>query len=243
MLQVVILSLLAGLATLLGGIAVLILGRPTERSLAIFLGLAVGIMLGVIILDLLPSAYAHGTVFTAFYGFIFGKIFLFLIGQILELISPAAPAQRNMRYLLNMGYLIAVGIALHDLPEGIAIAVGYAAQEHLGWLIALAIGLHNIPEGMAAAAPLRMGGMRPFAIVIIIGLVSLFTPLGTIIGLYIVSISPEKISFLLALAGGAMSYIVLFKLIPEARQRHPNYARLGAAVGFAIIVFLSIIHG
>jgi ZIP family zinc transporter len=96
---------------------------------------------------------------------------------------------------------------------------------------------------MAAAAPLRMGGMRPFAIVIIIGLVSLFTPLGTIIGLYIVSISPEKISFLLALAGGAMSYIVLFKLIPEARQRHPNYARLGAAVGFAIIVFLSIIHG
>ncbi|WP_028306502.1 ZIP family metal transporter [Desulfitibacter alkalitolerans] len=243
MLQVMILSLLAGLATLLGGISVLVLGRPTEKSLAIFLGLAVGIMLGVVTLDLVPSAYTYGTIFTALYGFTFGMMLLFLIGQFLELVSPTAPTQRNMRYLLNMGYLIAFGIALHDLPEGIAIAVGYAAQEHLGWLIALAIGLHNIPEGMATAAPLRMGGMRPFAIIIVIGLVSLFTPLGTMLGLYIVSISPEKISFLLALAGGAMSYIVLFKLIPEARQRHPNYARLGAAVGFAIILFLSIFHG
>ncbi len=60
-----------------------------------------------------------------------------------------------------MGYLIAIGIALHDLPEGIAIAVGYAAQENLGLIIALAIGLHNIPEGMATAAPLLMGGLTP----------------------------------------------------------------------------------
>ena len=240
MLQVMILSVLAGFATLLGGIAVLALGRPTEKSLAIFLGLAVGIMLGVVTLDLLPSAYAYGTTFTAFYGFIFGKVFLFLISQVLELVSSPISVQRDNRYLLNMGYLIAIGIALHDLPEGIAIAVGYAAQEHLGWLIALAIGLHNIPEGMAAAAPLRMGGIRPFIIIIVIGLVSLFTPLGTIIGLYIVSVSYENISFLLAFAGGAMIYIVLFKLIPEALQRHPNYAILGASVGFAIIVFLSI---
>lgn len=243
MLHVMILSFLAGFATLLGGIAVLVFGRPTEKSLAIFLGLAVGIMLGVIALDLLPSAYAYGTIFTVFCGFIFGKIFLFLASQILELFSSPTSGQRDMKYLLNMGYLIAIGIALHDLPEGIAIAVGYAAHEQLGWLIAFAIALHNIPEGMAAAAPLRMGGMRPFVIVIVIALVSLFTPLGTIIGFYIVNISYENISFLLALAGGAMSYIVLFKLIPEARRRHPNYAKLGASIGFIIIATLSIFHG
>ncbi len=243
MLQVLLLSFLAGFATFLGGLSVLVLGKPTEKSLAVFLGLAVGIMLGVVVLDLLPSAYTYGTILTTFYGFIFGMLFLFLMGQLLDLISPATPAQRDMRYLLNMGYLIAIGIALHDLPEGIAIAVGYAAKEQLGWLIALAIGLHNIPEGMATAAPLRMGGMRPVTILIVIGFVSLFTPLGTLIGLFIVSISPEKISFLLALAGGAMSYIVLFELIPEARQRHPNYARLGAMIGFAVIMTLTIIHG
>lgn len=243
MLQVLLLSFLAGFATFLGGLSVLVLGRPTERSLAVFLGLAVGIMLGVVSLDLLPSAYNYGNILTAFYGFISGMVFLFLMDQLLGLVSPVTPAQRDMRYLLNMGYLIAIGIALHDLPEGIAIAVGYAAKENLGWLIALAIGLHNIPEGMATAAPLRMGGMRPLTILIVIGFVSFFTPLGTLIGFYIVNISPEKISFLLALAGGAMSYIVLFELIPEARQRHPNYARLGAFIGFIIIIVLSIVHG
>lgn len=243
MLQVLLLSFLAGFATFLGGLSVLVLGRPTEKSLAVFLGLAVGIMLGVVVLDLIPSAYTYGTLLTTFYGFIFGLLLLFLIGQFLNLFSPVTPAQRDMRYLLNMGYLIAIGIALHDLPEGIAIAVGYAAKEQLGWLIALAIGLHNIPEGMATAAPLRMGGMRPVTILIVIGFVSFFTPLGTLIGLFLVSISPEKISFLLALAGGAMSYIVIFELIPEARQRHPNYARLGAFLGFAVIIFLTIIHG
>ncbi|KUO51261.1 MAG: hypothetical protein APF76_17420 [Desulfitibacter sp. BRH_c19] len=243
MLQVLLLSLLAGFATFLGGLSVLILGKPTEKSLAVFLGLAIGIMLGVVVLDLLPSAYTYGTILTTFYGFIFGILFLLLMDQLLNIISPTTPAQRDMRYLLNMGYLIAIGIALHDLPEGIAIAVGYAAKENLGWLIALAIGLHNIPEGMATAAPLRMGGMKPVTILIVIGFVSLFTPIGTLIGLFIISISPEKISFLLALAGGAMSYIVFFELIPEARQRHPNYARLGAIIGFGVIIVLTIIHG
>ncbi len=243
MLQVIILSFLAGFATLLGGLSVLIIGRTTEKSLAVFLGLAIGIMAGVVFFDLIPSAIQYGNVFTAFYGFLFGITLLFLIAQLLNIISPATPAQRDKRYLLNMGYLIAIGIALHDLPEGIAIAVGYAAQEHLGWLIALAIGLHNIPEGMATAAPLRMGGLRPIAILAIIGFVSFFTPIGTLIGFILVSISPDKISFLLALAGGAMTYIVFFELIPEAKQRHPNFARLGALIGFLVIILLSIIHG
>jgi ZIP family zinc transporter len=243
MLQVFILSFIAGFATLLGGLSVLILGRSTEKSLAVFLGLAVGIMVAVVALDLIPSAYRYGTLITTIYGFLFGMIFLFLMDQLLSLLTSATPAQRDMKYLLNMGYLIAIGIALHDLPEGIAIAVGYAAQKNLGWLIALAIGLHNIPEGMATAAPLRMGGMRPLSIMILIGFISIFTPLGTLIGVIIVNISPEKIAFLLALAGGAMAYIVLFELLPEARMRHPNYARLGAFIGFMVIVVLSLIHG
>jgi len=242
MLQVLLLSILAGLATLLGGFAVLVWEKTTERSLAIFLGMAIGIMMGVVLLDLLPSAYRYGSVITTISGCIFGMIFLLLIDQVLNLFSPDSRGGRDMRYLLNMGYLIAIGIALHDLPEGIAIAVGYAAKENLGWLIALAIGLHNIPEGMAVAAPLRMGGMKPIPILVLIGLVSIFTPIGAIIGFIIVSISPQQISFLLALAGGAMTYIVLFELIPEAKQRHPNYARLGAFIGFVVIILLSLIH-
>lgn len=235
-------SILAGLATCLGALIVLALGKPTEKKLALFLGLAAGIMLGVVILDLLPSAWTYGNIFTTIGGFVLGLALLSFFDHLLTLFTPVSPVERDKRYLLNMGYVIALGIAMHDLPEGIAIAVGYAATDHLGWLIALAIGLHNIPEGMATAAPLRMGGMSFRRILFINSLVSVFTPLGTLLGLALVAISRGLISLLLAMAGGAMTYIVRFELIPESRRRHPNYARLGSLIGIAVILILTLWH-
>jgi ZIP family zinc transporter len=141
-----------------------------------------------------------------------------------------------------MGYLIAIGIALHDLPEGIAIAAGFSATTTLGWKIAIAIGLHNVPEGMITAAPLSMSGLSPFKILATTGLVSLFTPLGTLLGLLIVSLSKTYISFLLAMAAGAMIYIVLFEILPEGKKRHPNYARLGIVAGIMLIFFLLLLE-
>ena len=242
MLEVLLLSVAAGLATCFGGIIVLLLGKPTEKSLAIFLGLAVGIMVAVVVLELLPSAWEYGNFYIMVAGLCFGIVALGLLDLFLSFLRPVCTGSRNNHYLLNMGYLIAMGIALHDLPEGIAIAAGYEAQQSLGVLIALAIGLHNIPEGMATAAPLRMGGMSSLKIIVIIGLVSIFTPLGTIIGIVLTKISPHLIALLLAMAGGAMLYIVRFELIPESKRRHPVYARLGTLVGFAIILSLQVIH-
>ena len=80
---------------------------------------------------------------------------------------------------LRLGSLIAIGIALHDLPEGIAIAAGYSAEADLGIIIAVAITLHNIPEGMACTAPLWMGGMRRRHIVMMIMIISFITPGST----------------------------------------------------------------
>ena len=235
-------SVLAGLATVLGGLIVLAMGRQTERSLAIFLGLAAGIMLGVVVLDLLPSAWTHGNPLTTVVGFLLGLLLLFVLDLLLSGTAPASPLVRDRRYLLNMGYLIAAGIALHDLPEGMAIAVGWAATSHLGWMIALAIGLHNIPEGMATAAPLLMGGMHPVKTLAVNALVSVFTPLGTLLGLVLVGLSRGWIGALLSLAAGAMSYIVRYELIPESRRRHPNYARLGCILGFLIILALAAVE-
>ena len=148
--------------------------------------------------------------------------------------------QGNNR-LIKMGYLIAIGIALHDLPEGIAIAVGYSATPELGLIIALAIGLHNIPEGMATAAPLKMGGMNSFKILALTTLVSLITPLGAYLG-FIISISKSLIGLLLAFAGGAMTFIVHNELWPESKRRHPNYSRLGAVCGIVLMLCVGLIH-
>ncbi|MBO8168524.1 MAG: ZIP family metal transporter [Thermoanaerobacteraceae bacterium] len=239
---ILVLSLLAGLATTFGGLMVVARPRWSERSLAVLLGGAGGIMGGVVLFDLLPSAWRLGGVLATAEGFCTGVIFLFCLDRLFSFFMPASPQERNKFYMINMGYLIAVGIALHDLPEGIAITAGYAVAHHLGLVLVIAIALHNIPEGMATAVPLLMGGLSSRKIVAINGLVSLFTPAGALLGMMLLKISPGLIALLLAVAAGAMVYIVRFELIPESRTRHPNYSLLGIFVGFNISILLTMWH-
>lgn len=237
-------SIIAGLATVLGAIIILLTGQQGEKTLALLLGFAGGVMAAVVIFDLLPSALVYGNLLVAALGFLLGLCFMLLLDLIIPLLPSLKSTQKTGQQgrLLKMGYLIAVGIALHDLPEGIAIAAGYAAKENLGLLIALAIGLHNIPEGMATAAPLTMGGISKTKIIFISLLISLFTPVGALMGILLVSISSLFISLLLALAGGAMAFIVKNELLPEARRQHPRYAQFGLALGVLLILALSWIH-
>jgi len=153
---------------------------------------------------------------------------------------PSARASPGRRHLLKMGYLMAIGVALHDLPEGMAIAVGWAATHCLGWMLAISIGLHNIPEGMATAALLKMAGMPGIRILALNLLVSIFTPLGTLFGLLLVFMSQAWIGLLLAFAAGAMIYIVACGLIPEAFRRRQKSAFLGILGGFAVIICLAL---
>ncbi len=241
--EILFLSFFAGLATLLGGLAVALQQGLGERALAVVLGSAAGIMAGVVLLDLLPSAWQQGDMPSTVEGFFFGILFLFLLDRIFSFTMPAGPRERDRYYMLNMGYLIAVGIALHDLPEGMAIAVGYAAEVELGIVLVVAIALHNIPEGMATAAPLLMGGSSLRKIMFINGVVSLFTPLGTLMGMLLIHFSARALGELLAVAAGAMVYIIRFELVPEARRRHPNYALLGMLSGTAVSVLLAFWHG
>ena len=133
----------------------------------------------------------------------------------------------------QMGYMMAIGISLHDLPEGIAIAGAYAVGGGLGPLIALSIALHNIPEGIATAAPLLMGGH----ILLTVSVVSLFTPLGTLIGIFLIQLSPGHLSFLLALAAGAMIYLIKDELLPSAQDQSMFWSWFGVAAGYFILWF------
>lgn len=240
---IIFVSFIAGLATTLGALTVLIFGKPGERLFSFFLGSAGGIMMAVVILDLLPSAICEGNILMVVLGCFLGLLAMLILDLILSQIYSFSEKEYNRsRQLLKMGYLIAIGISLHDLPEGMAIAVGYSSTEKLGLLIALAIGLHNIPEGMAIAAPLKMGGMRSRKIIFLTILISIFTPLGSFLGYLLVNVSRHFIALLLALAAGAMTYIVSSELIPESTKHHPNYARLGIGLGFIFIFLLTIYH-
>lgn len=224
-----VLSTLAGAATVVGAILLFLRKSWGNRSLAFFLGLASGVMLAVVVFDILPSALYFGKITQLLLGFAWGVFLILTINRVMD------NSHIDQNNLISLGYFIAIGIAFHDLPEGMAIALGEEMKERTAMAIALGIGLHNIPEGMAIAAPLIMGGMRKIKIIILLCFLALITPLGTILGKVMIYILPNMISFLLAFAGGIMTYLVFFQLWPEARKYNLQTRWWGFWLGVLII--------
>ncbi|MCL6635754.1 MAG: ZIP family metal transporter [Peptococcaceae bacterium] len=235
---IVLMGLVAGLGTCLGALIVIACSRLRPSFLSLLLGLAAGVMAAVVAIDLLPTSLRYGSLPAALAGFLGGAGLMGALGRGLNRFFPSALKGANY---LKMGCLIATGIALHDFPEGLAIAAGFAAAQELGPLLVLAIGLHNIPEGMACAVPLRCGGLGAGRVLAINALISLVTPLGTFTGLALVRACAGFIGLLLAFAAGAMTCIVLCELGPESRRHHRLLAHLGMLAGISTILFLEFI--
>lgn len=228
-------SIAAGLGTVFGAVMIFIKNRWSASGLAFFLGLAAGVMTAVVVFDMLPSAFLYSGLGKAMVGITLGLMFMVVGDYFL------GASKTGSHSLLGLGYLIMLGIALHDLPEGMAIALGDIMKNRTGMVIALGIGIHNIPEGMAIAVPLVMAGMRKSLIFVQLLLLSLITPLGTIMGIYLISLLPSLMPILLGLASGIMAYLVIFQLWPQAKIQDPRSSCYGFWLGMVIILTATFI--
>lgn len=222
-------SAAAGACTALGAIMLFVKKHWDNRSLAVFLGLASGVMVAVVLFDMMPSALVFCGWHKAVIGMVLGGVILAVCDRLMFDRSAARSS------LVSLGYMIMLGIAMHDLPEGMAIALGSEMKVRTGMVIALGISIHNIPEGMAIAAPLLMAGVKQLRILGQILLVGLITPAGTIIGFLAVAFLPRLLPFLLGLSSGIMVYLVLYQLWPQARDKDRHSRWLGFWLGVIII--------
>lgn len=235
-------SLGAGAATVLGAALIAVGGRPGKRMAAFALGLSGGVMLTVVISDLLPTAWRLGGCRECILGFVSGWL---LAGGFDFLLRQAEKEDfSSLMSLRRLGWLTVLGIAVHDFPEGMAIAMGCVAAENLGFLLALAVGLHNIPEGMATAAPLRAGGLSRAQVLAVNVLLALATPAGAVLGMVLARRMPDFLSFMLALAAGTMGYLSMVAMLPNALRYSWLLAFAGFLLGSGVILLLqSIIQG
>lgn len=155
--------------------------------------------------------------------------------------------QRNQitnRKMLKTGLLLAIGITIHNIPEGIAVGAGYAHTPDYGVFIAIAIMLHNIPEGLATALPLRSSGVCKWDAFRVATLSGLTEPVGALLaGLFLGSFE-TFIPAALAFAGGVMVFITLDELIPAAREYgHHHTTALGIILGSIMVFLLSGLFG
>lgn len=240
--EIVWISFLSGMATPLGGLAAIQMRQVSLRLLALFLGMASGIMITVVVSNLMPASIESGGKQLFLTGFGCGWLFMFLLRIVMTKAMRRTNASGSISPYLQMGWFIAVAIALHDLPEGMAIGAGDAVAHQVGVVLALAIALHNIPEGLSIGVPLRMAGVRGWKIIWITLLAGLSTPLGTIISLGLFTVSTSLISLSLAFAAGAMVYVVARDIMPEALQADWPVAAVGIVAGAVLMTLLSGLH-
>jgi len=240
-LNILLLSLIAGLATGIGGLVV-VFRRPGKKTLGLMMGLAAGVMITLSFTQLLPEAIHTGGFYTALIGFILGSAFMFLIDEFFPHQHFAVKEKGIINpKLFRTGMLIMIGILIHNIPEGIAVGAGYLHMPKFGILIAIAIALHNIPEGIATVVPLCAAGcsrLKAFKLALLSGLAE---PVGAVVAALFLKNFIGLIPGALAFAAGVMIFITLDELVPIAHEHgHAHMISLGTLIG--IVLMLSVSH-
>lgn len=227
-------SSIAGGATGLGALGLLALSRRSrQRGQFVFLAVSAGAMFAAAALSLLGPA-----VWLSRAPLLLDVSVAALLGYgamaVLDRLLPhqhAVPSNtsRPARHAMR---LMVVAIAIHNLPEGFAVGAGFGGGDALGWGVAISIGLQNIPEGLIVATALWSIGIPRGRAVVLALATGLLEPLGAAVGTLAAGLSATTLPCALAAAGGAMDYVVLEELIPEAlRGPSPRLVALSFTLG------------
>ncbi len=240
-----LLSLVAGIATGVGGIIVLSLKKVSDRIVGISMGLASGVMLLVSFNNLFLEATRLLTHFELIAMFSAGALTIMALDLAIPHIelTTREEGSRNTK-MFRSGILLATGIALHNFPEGFVVTAGYIHTPKLGLIIAIAIMLHNIPEGVATAIPLKIAGVKPSKIAVLTFLSGSAEPLAALLGAVALSLidTVSTIGFSLAFAAGVMTYITADELIPVAHEYgHKHTVSVALLIGIMLALMVDAI--
>jgi ZIP family zinc transporter len=234
-------SLLAGLATGVGGVMIALLPRITRRVYDTLLGFSAGVMLAAGSITLLwPALAARNGIVAVTAGLLTGALLVYLLELAVPHLEPHFAPQLTGRNK-QLGLLMAAALTLHHVPEGLAIGVAFGSQtKGLGAIVAIAIALQNIPEGLAVAMPLRAAGFSRGKAIAWASLSGLTEPLAAAVGVWFTGKLDGMMPFGLALAAGAMIFVASDQLIPESHAKSESKSpSLGLISGFVLLAVLT----
>lgn len=247
----IIIKLLIPLAGTIFGSAFVFLMKNEMPELfqKIQLGFASGVMVAASVWSLLLPALGMGNVWQVAGGLLGGFAFLLLIDNITPHMHPII-GQEGPKSRLSRTTMLALAVTIHNFPEGMAVGVAIAgattANISLSGALALSLGIaiQNIPEGAIISMPLRSAGNSRLKAFVVGSLSGIVEPIGSILVLLLASEATATMPYLLPFAAGAMLYVVIEELIPEASQgKHSNIATIGFAIGFALMMVLDVVMG
>jgi ZIP family zinc transporter len=257
-------ALLAGVftwvMTALGAAAVFFKREPSRKALDTALGAAAGVMIAASFWSLLAPALEmaeQGPLpiwVPVTIGFLLGGAVLFGVDKTLPHVHPRMRTEdaEGLHTTWRRQTLLVLAITLHNIPEGLAVGVAFAAaasgfpEATIGAAVALTLGmgLQNVPEGTAVSLPLRREGVSPFRSFWYGQLSGIVEPIAAVLGAVIVLQVRGILPYALAFAAGAMIFVVVEELIPEAQRAGDTDApTIGALLGFALMMVLDTALG
>ena len=247
------------LGTMLGSSLVFFMKDKINIKLQkLLLGFAAGVMIAASVWSLIiPSidmSEKQGIIswLPAAIGFILGIGFLLLLDSIIPHLHLNSKKPEGIKSKLKNEIMLVLAVTLHNIPEGMAegiILVGMLVPDSgitVASSLVLAIGLsiQNFPEGAIISMPLRDEGLSKAKAFIYGTLSGIVEPIGAILTILLTTSIVPILPYLLAFAAGAMVYVVVEELIPEAQEgNHSNIGTIGFAIGFVIMMVLDIAFG
>lgn len=227
--------------TTIGGVIGCTIKSTSNKFLSFILSFAAGLMMAVICFDLIPEALKISNITETIIGIILGIIIMIFCDIIVEKkFNIKTQNKSTAENLLKTGIIVSIGLAIHNIPEGLAIGSGFEASTKLGISLALAICFHDVPEGISMALPMKTGGMKIYKVMLYVILSGIATGIGALIGSIIGKISEQIIAICLSFAAGAMLYIVSGELIPESNKLYNGrITALGNIVGIIIGIIVT----
>jgi ZIP family zinc transporter len=247
-------GLLAGLATGIGALGVYSVRRLSRSANDVLLSGAAGIMLAAVFFSLLApgievavadSATRAGASAIVIAGMLAGAGLLALVHRVVPhehfTLGREGPEAAHIRRI----WLFVLAITLHNVPEGLAVGVGFGAGEVTSGIpLALGIALQNVPEGLAVAAGLSAIGYAPTRAFLLSLGTGLLEALGALAGAAGAAIAGALLPFALAFAAGAMLFVIASEIIPEtARDEHKVATTFALLTGFLVMTTLDIVLG
>ncbi|MFX0120707.1 MAG: zinc transporter ZupT [Promethearchaeota archaeon] len=251
-----LLSLFAGLSTTVGALVVFFVKRNDPKIISLSMGFSAGVMLGVSIFELLPEAIINldiliaglffllGMVVVAFLDFLIPHEYMHEYQQACDETGKILENNSRNPSLMRVGLLSAIGIAIHNLPEGFVTITGSLYSIDLGLILAIAIAMHNIPEGLSVAIPIYSASNNKNKAFKISFLSGLAEPVGALMGLFILLslgiVREEIIVISLAFVAGIMTFISLDELLPAAHETCHNNGSDAHIVTAGILIGMSV---
>ena len=247
------------LGTMLGSAFVFLMkDEMSVRLQKSLLGFASGVMVAASVWSLLIPAMemeegsGAWSVVPAAVGFLLGIGFLLALDELTPHLHLSATSPEGPRSHLSRTAMLALAVTIHNLPEGMAVGVVFAGagQGAAGLSVASAlavsigIAIQNVPEGAIISMPMRAAGNSRWRSFVIGSLSGVVEPLGGLVVVLLASLMTPALPYLLAFAAGAMFYVVIEELIPEASEgEHSNLSTIGFAVGFVLMMVLDVVLG